>query len=170
MEGELWAREAAQVEAGANLGLLTPAAAMATFSPALWTSAQKSAPSRPGSFGPRRGPPLVLVVTPTRALALQLATACFTLVGGTNRNQGSYFPGDATSLFSYEGPKGCRVVALASDADADRESDLFLEGVSCPRCHDRTTDEQKARFAERQKQVDLARGRGESHLSDQSET
>jgi UPF0176 protein len=54
--------------------------------------------------------------------------------------------------------------------DADRESDLFLEGVSCPRCHDRTTDEQKARFAERQKQVNLARGRGESHLSDQSET
>ena len=53
---------------------------------------------------------------------------------------------------------------------ADRESDLYREGVSCPRCHDRTTDEQKARFAERQKQVDLARGRGASHLSDRSET
>ena len=54
--------------------------------------------------------------------------------------------------------------------ESDRQSDLFLEGVSCPRCHDRTTDEQKARFSERQKQVELARGRGESHLSDQSET
>ncbi len=54
--------------------------------------------------------------------------------------------------------------------ESDRQSDLFLEGVSCPRCHDRTTDEQKARFSERQKQVNLARGRGESHLSDRSAT
>ena len=52
---------------------------------------------------------------------------------------------------------------------ADRESDLYREGVSCPRCHGRTTDEQKARFAERQKQVDLAKARGEQHLSDRIE-
>jgi UPF0176 protein len=48
---------------------------------------------------------------------------------------------------------------------ADRASDLYLEGVSCPRCHGRTTDEQKARFAERKRQIDLARGRGDAHLS-----
>ena len=48
---------------------------------------------------------------------------------------------------------------------ADRESDLYHEGVSCPRCHDRTTDEQKSRFAERKRQVDLARARGSSHLA-----
>ena len=117
---ELARREAAQLDAGGNLGLLTPAAAMATFSPALWTSAQKAAPARPARFGPPRGPPCALVVCPSRALAVQLATACFTLVGGTNRNQGSYFPGDATSLFAYKGPKGCRVAALASDADLER--------------------------------------------------
>ena len=28
--------------------------------------------------------------------------------------------GDASSLFAYKGPKGCRVAALASDADLDR--------------------------------------------------
>ena len=48
---------------------------------------------------------------------------------------------------------------------ADRESDLYHEGVSCPRCQGRTTDEQKARFAERKRQIDLARARGGSHLA-----
>ena len=49
-------------------------------------------------------------------------------------------------------------------SEADRESDLFVLGVSCPRCHDRWTDEQKARFAERQHQIDLASERTEAHL------
>ena len=53
--------------------------------------------------------------------------------------------------------------------ESDTRSDLYREGVSCPKCHDRTSDEQKARFAERQKQVDLAKARGEQHLSDRSE-
>ena len=43
-------------------------------------------------------------------------------------------------------------------------SALYQEGVSCPGCHHRTTPEQKARFAERQKQITLARARGEEHL------
>ena len=120
VEGEMMRRERRQLEASSNLGLLTPAAAMAAFSPALWTSAQVSPPSRPPQFGPRRGAPLALVLAPSRALAVQLATATFSLVGGTNRNKGSYFPGDKASLFAYEGPKGARVVALASDGDAER--------------------------------------------------
>jgi len=120
VEGEMMRRERRQLEASSNLGLLTPAAAMAAFSPALWTSAQVSPPSRPPQFGPRRGAPLALVLAPSRALAVQLATATFGLVGGANRNKGSYFPGDKASLFAYEGPKGARVVALASDGDAER--------------------------------------------------
>ena len=40
----------------------------------------------------------------------------------------------------------------------------YVEGVSCPACINTTTPEQKARFAERQLQVDLARARGENHL------
>ncbi|WP_417458543.1 rhodanese-related sulfurtransferase [Kordiimonas sp.] len=40
----------------------------------------------------------------------------------------------------------------------------FVEGVSCPYCHEETTPEQKERFAERQKQIMLAKKRGEKHI------
>uniref|UniRef100_A0A7S3JTV7 ATP-dependent RNA helicase n=1 Tax=Aureoumbra lagunensis TaxID=44058 RepID=A0A7S3JTV7_9STRA len=101
----------------ANAGLLTPAAAMEALSPALRTSARTSV-TRIASLAAPRGPPLFLVLTPSRALAVQIATAIFTLVGGNARS--TYFPGDKKSLFSYTGPKGVRVCCLASDADADR--------------------------------------------------
>ena len=42
---------------------------------------------------------------------------------------------------------------------ADCESPHYRRGVSCARCHDRTSPAQKARFAERQRQIDLARTR-----------
>jgi UPF0176 protein len=40
----------------------------------------------------------------------------------------------------------------------------FVEGVSCPYCHEETTEEQKERFAERQKQIMLSKERGEKHI------
>jgi len=40
----------------------------------------------------------------------------------------------------------------------------FVEGVSCPYCHEETTEEQKERFAERQKQIMLSKKRGEKHI------
>ncbi|WP_417466033.1 rhodanese-related sulfurtransferase [Kordiimonas sp.] len=40
----------------------------------------------------------------------------------------------------------------------------FVEGVSCPYCHEETTPEQKERFAERQKQIMLAKKRGKKHI------
>lgn len=46
----------------------------------------------------------------------------------------------------------------------DRLSPLYAEGICCPHCHDRLTDEQKARFAERQKQIELARQRHQPHM------
>lgn len=46
----------------------------------------------------------------------------------------------------------------------DKASPQYLQGISCPHCHDRHTPEQKARFAEREKQVRLARERGETHV------
>lgn len=49
-------------------------------------------------------------------------------------------------------------------SDADKAHALFEEGVSCPHCHDETSEERKRRFAERQKQIRLARQRGEQHL------
>nr|WP_187968178.1 rhodanese-related sulfurtransferase [Aquibium microcysteis] len=48
---------------------------------------------------------------------------------------------------------------------ADRASPLFSVGVSCPHCHDRRSEEDRARYAERQRQVALAERRGEGpHL------
>ena len=46
----------------------------------------------------------------------------------------------------------------------DKLSSHFVEGVSCPHCHDKHTDEQKQRFAERQKQVELAKKRADRHI------
>ncbi len=43
----------------------------------------------------------------------------------------------------------------------DRQSPLFEQGVACPHCADQLTDDQRARFRERQRQSELARRRGE---------
>ena len=48
--------------------------------------------------------------------------------------------------------------------DKEKESPLYVKGVSCPRCHNKMSEEQRARFAERQKQIALAKERGEDHL------
>lgn len=48
-------------------------------------------------------------------------------------------------------------------APEDKMSTLFEEGVSCPKCYHERTAEDRARFAERQKQVKLAKMRGEKH-------
>ena len=44
------------------------------------------------------------------------------------------------------------------------KSDLYQEGVCCPHCHDSQSQEDRQRFAERQKQIELARKRGERHV------
>lgn len=46
----------------------------------------------------------------------------------------------------------------------DKESVEFEKGVSCPHCIHTTTDAQKHRFRDRQKQIDLAKARGEQHI------
>jgi len=70
--------------------------------------------------------------------------------------------GHGLEIGEYELCRACRFPLNESD----KQSDLFKAGVSCPRCHDHTTDEQKSRYAERQKQVELARARGERHVTD----
>ena len=47
---------------------------------------------------------------------------------------------------------------------ADRDHPAFEQGVACHHCVDETTEADKARFRERQKQIALARARGEAHL------
>ena len=46
----------------------------------------------------------------------------------------------------------------------DKQSPLYEDGVSCPRCHDSLTPEQRRSFAERQRQITLARARGQRHI------
>ena len=48
--------------------------------------------------------------------------------------------------------------------DEDKASPHFEDGVSCPTCYASITPEQRKAFAERQKQVELARARGERHI------
>jgi UPF0176 protein len=46
----------------------------------------------------------------------------------------------------------------------DKASAHFTEGVSCPACFDERSEDDRARFAERQKQIALAKKRGEQHI------
>ncbi len=46
----------------------------------------------------------------------------------------------------------------------DMMSNAYQKGVSCPHCIDQQTPDQKQRFVERQRQVDLAEARGERHI------
>ena len=47
---------------------------------------------------------------------------------------------------------------------ADRTSPLYELGVSCAHCHSKTSDEQKAGYRERQRQVELAQMRSVAHI------
>ena len=49
-------------------------------------------------------------------------------------------------------------------SEADRASPLYEEGVSCPRCHDTRDAADRARYAERHRQAQLAEARGEAHV------
>ncbi|MEE4199959.1 oxygen-dependent tRNA uridine(34) hydroxylase TrhO [Erythrobacter sp.] len=46
----------------------------------------------------------------------------------------------------------------------DRASPGFEEGVSCPACFDERTEQQRARYRERQRQEALAKARGAAHV------
>ena len=48
--------------------------------------------------------------------------------------------------------------------DEDMKSKDYEEGVSCPRCINETTAEQRSGFNERQRQVTLAKQRNEKHI------
>lgn len=54
-------------------------------------------------------------------------------------------------------------------SEAQREDPAYVEGVSCPHCIEKMTDAQRARFAERQKQIELAKKRGQAHVGPRAE-
>jgi len=49
--------------------------------------------------------------------------------------------------------------------DEEKNSPHYLAGVSCPNCYATMSNEQRQRFAERQRQIELARSRGETHIA-----
>ncbi|MER8971620.1 MULTISPECIES: rhodanese-related sulfurtransferase [unclassified Mesorhizobium] len=49
-------------------------------------------------------------------------------------------------------------------AAEDRLSPKYAAGISCPHCFDARSDEDRARYAERQHQVELAQARGDRHI------
>ena len=61
---------------------------------------------------------------------------------------------------SYDMCHGCRMPIT----DLDKESEHYQRGVSCPNCFNKKTPDQKKRYAERQKQVDLAKRRNDKHI------
>ena len=61
---------------------------------------------------------------------------------------------------SYDQCHGCRHPIT----EAQKSSPHYQRGVCCPLCYDQLTIDQKERFAERQKQIDLATDRNESHI------
>lgn len=48
----------------------------------------------------------------------------------------------------------------------DMQGDDFVEGISCKYCKDIATDKQKARYEERQKQIEIAKKKGTVHIHD----
>jgi len=61
---------------------------------------------------------------------------------------------------SYDQCHACR----RPITEQDMLSDKYQPGISCPACHDSRSDEDRARYREREKQVRLARERGELHI------
>ena len=57
----------------------------------------------------------------------------------------------------------CRACRRPLSAD-DKASARYEDGVSCPACFDERTEDDRRRYAERQKQVALAEKRGQAHI------
>ncbi|HSI22003.1 MAG TPA: rhodanese-related sulfurtransferase [Methylophilaceae bacterium] len=60
----------------------------------------------------------------------------------------------------YELCRACRQPI----GEEDKASPLYRHGVSCPHCHGTKSEEQLNSAAERQRQIDLAKKRGEKHI------
>ena len=49
-------------------------------------------------------------------------------------------------------------------SEEDKASELYVLGESCPFCHEKHSEEDRMRLRERQRQIELAKTRGERHL------
>ena len=60
----------------------------------------------------------------------------------------------------YDQCYGCRYPVTAED----KLSKHYEQGICCPRCYSKLSEDQRLRFSERQKQIELAKARGEKHI------
>ena len=63
---------------------------------------------------------------------------------------------------SYDQCHACRM-PITED---EKQSEHFRPGISCPHCYDSHSQEQIRRYAERERQIQLARERGETHIGE----
>jgi UPF0176 protein len=61
---------------------------------------------------------------------------------------------------SYDQCHACRMPIT----EQEKTLETYTEGLSCHHCYGTVSEEQKQRFAQRQKQVQLAKARGEEHI------
>ena len=61
---------------------------------------------------------------------------------------------------SYDQCHACRLPIT----EEDKLNEKYKQGVSCAHCYDSKTDAERQRFQEREKQVQLAKQRGEEHI------
>jgi UPF0176 protein len=66
----------------------------------------------------------------------------------------------------YEQCYGCRHPV----SPEDKKSDQYVAGISCPHCFALQSEGKRARFAERQRQTELARQKGERHIGAEQKT
>jgi UPF0176 protein len=62
----------------------------------------------------------------------------------------------------YELCRACREPI----SQEEKQSPYFVQGVSCPHCHGKRDEAQLRNFAERQKQIALAKARGQRHVGE----
>lgn len=60
----------------------------------------------------------------------------------------------------YDQCNACRMPIT----EAEKQTEAYVQGVSCPHCIDKIPAEQRQRFIERERQVQLAKQRGEAHI------
>lgn len=66
---------------------------------------------------------------------------------------------------SYDQCHACRMPIT----EEEKQLEAYQEGLSCHHCIDTVSDEQRERFAERQKQIELAKARGEGHIGNEAQ-
>lgn len=90
-----------------------------------------------------------------------------TVPAASSRWQGECFVFDERVAVGQDLAPGshtlCRACRMPVGAEARAAGD-YVEGVSCPACHDARNDTQRSGYSERHRQAKLAEARGETHI------